>query len=128
MSHSRRRQSLLALGLVVGLGMGIGPRMASAYNWRFLHEAPIAQFSEDDLKQFRAAVRDALETAADGTTTSWENPQTGSSGRITLLDTSEVQGARCRRVKLVNTARGRTGESRYRFCQQPDGKWKAVNP
>ena len=118
----------LALGLVLTLGMALIPHAASAYNLRFLQEAPIAQFSEEDLKQFRAALREALETGADGTTTIWENPKTDSFGQITLLDTSEVQGQTCRRVKIFNKSRGRTGESTYRFCKQPDGQWKALTP
>jgi surface antigen len=100
--------------------------LATASNWQFLKEAPIARFGEEDLKRFREAVYATLDTEPDGKTVTWENRETGNYGKITPLDTSGTPEAKCRRVRIFNNAAGRTGESVFHFCRQPDGEWKAA--
>ena len=104
------------------------PGGASASNWRFLQDSPISQFSEEDFERFRAAGRRALDEAADGQTVEWKNPKTGAYGTIQPLDTREVDGTTCRRAEVFNSAGGTKGTSRFTFCRQEDGTWKAGMP
>ena len=100
---------------------------AYAFNTAFLREAPIAFFSKDDLDLFRDTVMLALVRNADGETTKWKSSTTDSNGEITPLDTHEVDGAACRRTRIVNRAKGREGTGVYELCRQEDGDWKVVN-
>ena len=71
----------------------------------------------------RAAHAEALEHGADGTETRWENPQTGNSGSITPLSTSDDEEEICREARIVNHSGSASGDATYRFCRQADGSW-----
>lgn len=93
-----------------------------------LKDTPISEFSEEDLSLFGKAHSEALEDRADGDTVSWKNPDTGASGTITPLKTDRIDGRECRLLRIINSAGGRTGDSRFWYCKQPDGLWKIVSP
>jgi surface antigen len=113
---------LVLMGLV-----GTAPSYALV-GYRGLKDTPVSEFNEEDLSLFEKAHKEALKNRADGDTVSWKNPDTGASGTITPLKTDRIGGRDCRLLRIVNSAGGRTGDSRFWYCKQPDGKWKITSP
>jgi len=102
-----------------------------AQNMLFLRESPIAWLDDDD----EVILKDTLDQvilAPDGTSKEWENPETGSTGRLQVLDTHEDFGTTCRHIRMLNEAAGRRGGGIYRLCLSEDGNWRfapnAENP
>ncbi len=101
---------------------------AHASNLQFLRDAPVAKMTKEDLALFQSSLRAALDQNADGSTRRWENPATGASGTLTPVSTFEQDGARCRRLEIVNTVQGVTGRSTFNMCRQADGTWVSAAP
>ena len=107
------------------LSLALAPAFAQGggqYGW--LRASPLSVFTEVDWEMLRKNARGALDGAADGTTASWENPDTGHSGSVTVLSSYEEDGRRCRKAKFTNEARGMTGIQTHRLCKVDDGTWK----
>ena len=96
------------------------------FNVLFWKRSPIAKMNDDDLAMLRRAAQTALKKADDGETVGWNNPDSGNWGSLTPIETQVAQGAMCRKVRIENHAKGLSGKSVMRFCEQPDGAWKAV--
>ena len=94
-----------------------------AQNTMFLRKSPIAHLNDTDRKILRETI-DALLVSPDGTVSNWENPETGSGGRVKVLDTEEINGLTCRNIRARNQARGRQADGIYRLCKGSDGNWK----
>jgi surface antigen len=99
-----------------------------ASNVQFLRDAPIAKMTKEDLALFQTNMHEALEQDADGATRRWKNPNTGASGALTPVSTSEQNGLKCRRLEIVNTVQGLTGRSTFDMCRQADGTWLSSTP
>ena len=113
-----------AAGLLLAAAvLMLGSVVATAQNTTFLRESPIAWLDDNDEAILRATI-DAVLAAPDGTTTDWLNPETGSKGRIQVLDTHEDFGTTCRRLRMRNEARGRKGGGNFRLCLSEDGQWR----
>ncbi len=114
------------LFVLIGLVTAGAPQ---AQNWApLLKGSPFSAFNEEDMSLFVAARDEALEKREDGSTVSWSNPDTDSSGSVTPIETRRGGGDLCRLLQFVNRVDGRTGESRFWFCRQPDGTWKIATP
>ena len=117
----------IALSLVVPLTLA--PAIASGqgggqFGW--LRASPVSLFTPTDWEILRRNARDALDDAEDGTTASWQNPDTGHSGSVTVVSTFEEDGRRCRKATFRNEARGMKGEQTHRLCKVEDNSWKIV--
>ena len=69
----------------------------------------------------------ALETAPSGTSTAWQNPDSGNSGAI--VPQPAVQQARrhlLREFQQTVTVGGNTETAYGQACRQPDGQWKII--
>jgi hypothetical protein len=78
-------------------------------------------------ERFDATLRQALETADDGSTVAYEDAGRGLRGRVTVLDTLATQsGERCRefRHEITDAAGSRT--SHGIGCRSGDGAWSAL--
>ena len=75
---------------------------AQGYGW--LDTSPVRFFTDGDWEVLRGTARNALDNAADGTTASWKNPETDATGSVTVLNTYEEDGRKCRRTKFFNSA------------------------
>jgi surface antigen len=117
-----RYSTVLALMLAVACA----PALAS--NVQFLRDTPISKMTKEDLELFRTNMHEALEHDADGATRRWENPKTGTSGTLTPVSTFVQDGAKCRRLEIVNSVQGLTGRSTFNMCKQIDGAWVNVAP
>lgn len=72
----------------------------------------------------RSTTREVLDNGADGTQKTWENPDSGASGTIKVLNTYEQNGLRCRRTHFSNSAGGFDGAGTFNLCKVADGSWK----
>jgi len=71
--------------------------------------------------------QNSLETARTGTTSTWQNPDSGHSGSITPTRTYEnASGQYCREFQQTVTVGGETQQAYGTACRQPDGTWKIV--
>ena len=97
---------------------------ASAQNWRFLKDAPIAYFTPKDLELFKANLRDVLDNGKDGERRSWSNKASGAAGSAVLEETLRQGDNVCRRVRLDNHAKGHGGFTRKIFCKRVGKGWQ----
>jgi len=70
----------------------------------------------------------SLEHTRTGTTSTWENPDTGHSGSVTPVDTyQQPDGRYCREFQQTVTIGGRSEQAYGTACRQPDGSWEIVS-
>lgn len=113
------RVSLVVAGMILFSSLPV-----SAINWNFLEYSPSNYFKESDWLMMRQAGREALESADNGETRNWSNPETGAAGRVKPLNTYEAKGMTCRYTEIFNSVKHAQGTSRFDFCRQADGDWK----
>ena len=82
--------------------------------------------TERDWRIFKDTAKEVLDNKKDKTTTPWRNPKSGASGKFSVLETLEREGAHCRKMGIFNSAGGVTSKSVFVFCKQPDGDWKVA--
>ena len=102
---------------------------AFAQNIMFMRDSPIAHLNSDDRTILRETIDKALQSP-DGTVIEWSNPESGSKGRVKVLDTHQdpTLNTMCRNVRARNEARGRRADGIYRLCRSEDGKWRFAAP
>jgi surface antigen len=98
-----------------------------AENLRWLNYSPVKFFTDKDWELAKSAARQALNEAKDGEKVPWSNPETKTHGALTPTSSTTKNGAKCRTLKIENHANNLSGSALYLFCQQNDGKWKAVS-
>lgn len=97
----------------------------SAQVYGFLKHAPAASFTDVDWQMAEETVTEALDTRGDGETLEWSNPESGSSGAVTVTAASPpVPGKWCRQATVRNRSAKASGESTYRLCRDEEGHWK----
>ena len=119
-----------SLSAIVAVVILLASATAAAQNTMFMRKSPIAHMDEQDRSILRESIDKAL-LLPDGTVLDWENPATGSGGRLKVLDTLEYQGMTCRNIRARNQARGRQRDGIYKLCKDATGVWrfaKAGNP
>jgi surface antigen len=96
-------------------------------NLGFLKDAPIAYFDQQDMKLLHEAVDEVLSSAEPQTSRSWQNPATGSSGKIEAVARFNTEdGRECRALRIQNHAvKGGDGLMRMNMCRSAGGKWRA---
>lgn len=97
--------------------------VAQAQNTMFLRNSPIAHLDDKDRQILRATIEQVLEEP-DGTLIEWSNPDSGSNGRIKVLDTRDDGSLLCRNVRARNISHGRQADGIYRLCKDEQGKWR----
>lgn len=112
----------LHLTLIVALTV-MTANAAMAQNTMFLRKSPIAHLNDADRTLLRETI-DKLLASPDGTVLDWNNPDTGSGGRVKVLDTEDVEGMTCRNIRARNQAKGRQADGIYRLCKEPEGNWR----
>ena len=74
------------------------------------------------------AEQTALEKNPAGVATSWRNPDTGNSGRVTPKPATQLaSGEFCREYEHEIVVEGRTEVAKGTACRQPNGKWRVIN-
>ena len=108
--------------LAAALSLGLAAPGAEAQRFHWLRGSGLS-LTESDIVLHRAAVQDAMENAADGEVRSWDNEETGHSGRIRPTSRFERDGMPCRAVQMIIRA-PKTHTFQGRSCRVSDGEWK----
>lgn len=74
----------------------------------------------------RQKVAQSLETAPTGTTTTWRNPDTGTTYSVTPTRTFTSASEPCRDFNTRAVIDGREENVQGTACRQPDGSWKTL--
>ncbi len=70
----------------------------------------------------------ALERYPDGSSATWQNPNTGHSGYTVPTSTWQTQqGQYCREYQSAVVVDGQTQSAHGTACRQPDGTWQVVS-
>lgn len=99
---------------------------AAAQNLQFLRDQPISYFKGKDMEIFLGTLDKLLEKDVIGALASWQNPETGSRGKMKLLRSFEMDGLPCKKVQVANSAGGRSSNSAMDLCKVGD-EWKIAN-
>ena len=97
---------------------------ASAGNLSFLANSPVAYFNPDDMELMRQNSLKVLDATGANTKQEWSNAKTGASGWAQVRNEfSASDGAPCKRLRIVNKARGLQSDATYTVCKYPDRGW-----
>lgn len=97
-----------------------------ASNLRFLKDSPVSFYSKQETNLMEDNVYKALDELADGEQHNWQSPDSNSKGSISIEKTYTEDGKKCREAKLMNSAKGQVGNTKFKFCKDKDS-WKIVN-
>tara|TARA_B100000315_G_scaffold259152_1_gene313892 strand:- start:1070 stop:1546 length:477 start_codon:yes stop_codon:yes gene_type:complete len=84
----------------------------------------------DDVDRLKAhqTQQTVLEKNKDGQSSTWNNPNTGHSGRVTPTNTQQAStGEYCREYEHEITVDGRKEVVKGTACRQRDGSWRVIN-
>ena len=123
MNHSRSLRSLVLASFAICLAL---PALGG--NLDFMKDTPLQKFTPEDMKFFRKALDDILDTGKDGDSSNWSNPTTDAAGELKAIKSFERSGTHCRTLKVSNSAKGLSASGNYNFCKPPStGKWTLAN-
>ena len=117
------------VGSNVGKGKGnIAAIAAGTLLGGYLGKEVGASLDRADLAYYKQTSQYALESTPTGTTSRWENPDSGNYGTITPTQTYETAGGQyCREYSQNIVVDGRSEEAFGTACRQPDGSWQIKN-
>ena len=100
------------------------PGVAFSANAGFLNDTAITALTDADRKIQLDTALVVLESADPKSTKEWQNPTTGSSGRIeTLGNFKSEDGLHCRKMKLFTRAKGIESQFAFPVCKKVTGEW-----
>ncbi|CAG9264474.1 hypothetical protein [Paraburkholderia unamae] len=118
-------RTLRALNAALLITIGVGS--AHAANLGFLNNTPMSFMNQADYNSLQNAVRQAVETKADGESTTWTNEGSRNGTRInstiTPSNTQKEGDKTCRDTEVVITAKGQSMTLRPHFCRKGEGAW-----
>jgi len=97
-----------------------------AVNMQYLKYSPVSDFTAEDFEMLQTTGFAALKENKDGASSEWKNSESNNSGVITPLNTSEIDGRHCRKVKIKNITVTKSGSAVFTFCEVSDGDWKLL--
>jgi surface antigen len=80
-----------------------------------------------DLDMIETTLAQQIHGHPAGTTVRWQDPASGNSGKITLLQVFEQSGGRCERIQYHNYSPKKwlpNDHFTLTSCRQPDGSWR----
>ncbi len=97
--------------------------VAQASNWQWLRNTGLETLSDADWEILSETINTTLDTAVDGETRQWNNPESGNRGEIDILGSSSSGDRPCRQVRITTqTSKKRDGEA-LTFCKNPENQW-----
>ena len=116
-----RARRLAATTLIAGCTAVI---TASAGNLSFLADTPVAHFNSEDMALMRDSANKVLDSPDANSQQSWSNPNTRASGMAQGRGQfTAANGTPCRRLRIVNRARGLESDATYTVCKTADRGW-----
>lgn len=118
-----RRLGPIFAGLLLLAAM---PLTASAQSGLgFLKKGPINYFTDEDTRLMKKNLDGVLSSSEPGAKAQWTNPKTEHSGEAETTEVSTSDdGLPCKKLRIVNNARGMTAESSYKLCNYPGKGWR----
>ena len=114
------------LAFIVLLTLSLSTAQGS--NWQWLRNTGLQSLSDTDWEILSNTLNSALDSAANGETRHWKNPETKNQGSIEILDSPSPQDGQCRRVQITTEVdKKRIGES-LTFCRDAEGRWPITPP
>lgn len=125
------------LGTLLGAGGGAGIAKAAGGGTVAIIAGAVAgawlggeigkSLDRRDRAAMQQTTQNALASSPAGTTSSWQNPETGHSGTVTPQQTfTNNDGRECREFQQSVNAGGKTETGYGTACRQPDGSWVVV--
>ncbi len=97
---------------------------ASAGNLSFLEKSPLSYFTPEDMDLMRQNSMKVLDAAGGSSKQSWSNAKTGASGWAQVRGQfMATDGASCKRLRVVNKAKGLESDATYTVCKYADRGW-----
>ncbi|MCP5152237.1 MAG: glycine zipper 2TM domain-containing protein [Ectothiorhodospiraceae bacterium] len=117
------------LGSQVGSGSGKLAATALGVLAGALIGSEVGRTMDDvDRMKHAQAANSAFESAPTGTSSTWNNPDTGHYGSVTPTRTyQQTDGTYCREFTQTIDVGGRTEQGYGTACRQDDGSWKIVS-
>jgi surface antigen len=84
----------------------------------------LSEFTAEDDRLTGGATDAVLRNGATGAQQSWQNPDSGNHGSVTLLGHKTLNNQPCVNLRYrVEFGTGKTHDVKLDFCQRPDGSW-----
>lgn len=116
-----RARCLAALALLAGC---TAANTASAGNLSFLDTSPLTYFKPEDMELMRQNALKVLDVAGANAKQAWSNASTGASGLAQVRGQfTATDGAPCKRLRVVNKAKGLESDATYTVCKYPERGW-----
>lgn len=102
------------------------PLTASAQsNLGFLKQGPLNYFTAEDHRLMKSNLDKVLKSSEPGAKEQWTNPKTGHSGEAETTDASTSNdGLPCKKLRILNQAKGLSSEASYQLCNFPGKGWR----
>ena len=102
----------------------IAATTSSAANLDFLEHSPISDFTPQDMELMHQNALKVLDDPARNAMHAWSNGSTGASGLAQVRGQfTASDGTTCKRLRILNSAKGLEGEATYTLCKYPDRGW-----
>jgi len=116
------RAKWLAAAALIAVSME--PITAYEGNLNFLADSPVAYFNSDDLALMRQSANKVLDSPDANARQEWSNARTGASGIAQVRGQfTAANGTPCKRLRIMNRARGLESDATYTVCKSPDRGW-----
>lgn len=113
------RRIALLLAFALALPVAAGPTGMS-----FLDNTVVMDFNKEDMDLMNSSISEVLDSEEKNAKREWSNPSTGSSGLVEVRGQFvATDGATCKRLRLVNKAKGRRREVGYPVCKYEGRGW-----
>ena len=118
------RTHVRGLAALAVLAAGASLTTASAGNLSFLDQSPVAYFTREDFDMMHENSNKVLDAQGANARQSWSNARTGASGWAQVRgEFTGSDGAPCKRLRVVNQARGLNSDSTFTVCKYTDRGW-----
>jgi hypothetical protein len=118
---TNRIRGLAALATVL---LSAAMSAAFAANLGFLDKSPISYFTPEDMDLMHSNALKALDATGATSKQSWSNAKTGASGWAQVREQfTTSDGTPCKRLRIVNKAKGLSSEATYTVCKHPERGW-----
>jgi hypothetical protein len=109
------------LALIAGCTAAIA---ASAGNLSFLANSPVSYFTQEDMDLMQENSMTVLDAPGASPKHSWSNTKTGASGWAQVRGQfTSSDGVPCKRLRIVNKAKGLESDATYSVCKYADRGW-----
>ena len=93
----------------------------------FLKNAPISEYSSEELDIMEKNIYKALDTLADGETREWQSSNPKNNGKVTIIKTLKNTEKNCRQAEIINKTTVQKGTINFIFCKNKNDQWKISN-